>query len=299
MTRARYAWALSSLVVMLCALGIGTVQPQLARLQQQGHRDDVLILPPPAHLRALTFGYPTAGADLLWAKLLVEHGLHWEEKRAFPDLPNYIDGILALDPDHPLIYDFVDTLLLFVPNGATEADARLARTYLERGTQRHPYDPHVWLRYGEFVAFLGPSFIKDQSVADQWRKDGALALGHAVELGADADHALAATTILSKAGERKATIAYLQRAYALTDNPETRRQLRLKLQKLEASNASLATEAAVETVEREWQLRFPFFSRGGTLLLGPHRDPAACAGPRSYGLKECPRDWSSAVGEAP
>ncbi len=290
-----WASALLVLAVLLCASAIGIVQPRLANVQKHVKRDDILVLPPPEQLRAMTFGYRTVGADLFWAKLLIEHGLHWDERRAFPDMPTYIDAILALDPDHPIIYDFVDTLLLFVPNGATEDDARLARSYLERGTKQRPSDPNIWLRYGEYVAFLGPSFIKDPAVADQWRKDGAFALAHAVELGADPDRALAATSMLSKAGERKATIRYLRRAYALTDNPETRRQIRLKLEKLNATIESEDAEAAVEAVEYEWRFRYPFVSRSATLLLGPHRDPAACAGPSAEGQKGCPRDWTSAA----
>ncbi|MDF2697986.1 MAG: hypothetical protein K0S65_6369 [Labilithrix sp.] len=292
----RMQWLLGILLILVCASGIGIVQPSLAtRFKEHARRDDFLALPPPAQLRAMTVGYRTASADLLWAKLVVEHGLHWEERRAFPDMPTYIDGILALDPDHPMLYDFVDTLLLFTPKGGAEADARMARSYFERGTREHPFDARIWLRYGEFLAYLAPSFLKDPNEADAWRRDGALAIVRAVDLGADADRGLAAASILTKAGDLKANIAHLQRMYALTDDPDTRLQIRAKLEKLKAT---VEAEAPMSVVEDQWRTRFPFVSRGSALLLGPYRDPAACAGPSSSRSRGCPRDWSNAVGEA-
>jgi hypothetical protein len=284
----------SVLAALLCAAGIRLVQPKLAASATAAKREDVLVLPPPEQLRAMTFGYRMAAADLLWGKLIVEHGLHWQEHRAFPEIPDYIDAIIALEPDHPLLYQFVDTLLLFTPTGGTAEDARRARAYLERGTRERPYDPERWLHYGQFVAFLGPSFLQDQKERDEWRRDGALAIAHAVELGAEADRSLAAVNILAKAGEKQAAIRHIQRAYALADDEETRRQLRIKLEKLQATHDA---EAALSRVEGEWRARYPFVSRNAALLLGPYRSPAECAGAQSYRDPKCPHDWSAATGE--
>jgi tetratricopeptide (TPR) repeat protein len=282
------------LVALACAALIGLVQPKLAASVKDAKRDEILALPPPEQLRALVFGYRTAAADLLWAKLVVEHGIHWQDKRPFPDLPRYIDAIIALQPDHPMIYEFVDTLMLFKPEGATVEDARLVRAYLERGTRERPYDPETWLRYGQYLAYLSPSFLKDQAEIDAWKRDGALAVLHAVELGADADRSLAALSILRKLGERTAAIRHIQRAYALADDEETRRQLRIKIQQLEATYDA---EEAVSRVEHTWRTQYPFVSRGIALLIGPHRPPAECAGPQSYREPRCPHDWSAVTGE--
>ncbi len=275
------------------ALVITVVQPTLAGdVHKVKQRDDVFLLPPPDQLRAVTLGYKNVGADLLWAKLIVEYGIHWQEKRAFPDVTRYLDGILALEPDFPVLYDFVDTVMMFTPKGAGPEEARITRKYLERGTRERPYDGKVWLRYGQFIAFLAPSFLKDKAEIAEWRKDGAAAIAHAVELGADADRSLAASTILSSSGEAKTAIEHLQRVYALTDDPEVRRQILYKLQKLQASTDA---ELAVSTVEREWRTNFGFLSRGQALLVGPMRPPAECAGPASYDDARCPRDWASLV----
>lgn len=277
----------------VAALLVTTVQPTLAAdVHKVKQRDDVFLLPPPAQLRAATLGYTNAGADALWAKLIVEYGMHWQEKRPFPDVTRYIDGILALEPDMPVLYQFVDTILVFTPVGAGPEQARIARSYLERGTRERPYDGEMWMHYGQFIAFLAPSFLTDKEEIERWRKEGAAAIAHAVELGASADRSLAASTILSKAGEAKAAAEHLQRVYALTDDPETRRQILYKLQKLQASTDA---ELAVSTVEREWRTHFGFLSRGQALLVGPSRPAAECAGPASYDDARCPRDWAALV----
>ncbi len=282
-------------VAMVAALGIAVLQPRLASdAKTVKQRDDVFVLPPPAQLRVMTLGYKSPTADLLWAKLLVEWGLHNQEKRPFPDVTRYLDGILAVEPDFPTLYEFVDTILVYGPTPGTPEDARAARRYLERGTRERPYDHSVWLHYGQFLAFLAPSFLDDKDEVDRWRKDGAFALMRAVELGGDPDRSLSASTILTAAGEKKAVIRHLQRAYAVADDPETRRQIAIKLQRLEASSDA---ETAVSIVDHEWRAKYGFFSRSAALLVGPSRSPVACAGPASYERKACPRDWSMAIGE--
>lgn len=284
-------------LVLVCAAGIGWLQPRLTRsLKGVREIDDVSRVPPPKHIRAMTFGYHAAAADLLWASMIVEHGIRFVEKRPFHGIAQYLDGILALEPDYQLLYQFVDTLLVYKPGEVgTAEDARLARAYLERGTLARPYDPDIWLRYGQFIAFLGPSFLTDEDEIEAWRRDGAFAMARAVELGAHPDRSLAATSLLSKAGEKRAAVAALKRHYALADDPDTRHQILLKLQHLEGS---IEIESVVGAVEHEWRKRAPFLSRSAALLIGPHRDPAACAGHDAHADPRCPADWSAVVRSA-
>ena len=280
--------------VLLCAIGIGTLQPRLAHdIFKLKERDDVVLLPPPDRLRSLTFGYRAVAADLLWVKLIVESGIHTQERRAFPEMPRYIDAIIAVEPDHQPLYVFVDALLLLTSVKTTEKEARIARAYLERGTRERPYDAELWLHYGQFLAFLGPSWLTDEKEIEAWRRDGALAMLKAVELGADPGRSLAAVTLLRNAGETKAAVAYLQNAYAIADDDETRLQIMLRFQQLGVS--VMDNDTARNTVDTEWQVHYPFVSRGTTLLIGPRRSPVLCAGPGSWSKKACPRDWSSAI----
>jgi len=158
-------------------VGVHRLQPVLAlETHAVKETDDVYLFPPPSELRAATLGYIAASTDILWAKLLVEHGTHWAEHRPFPDLNRYLDAINNLDPTFVPFYEFVDTLLCFRPPRGDAEDARAARVYLERGIKVLPYDPEVWLHYGQFIGFLAPSFLTDDVERQAWRHDGAVAL---------------------------------------------------------------------------------------------------------------------------
>jgi hypothetical protein len=278
--------------------GVARTQPWLAKATHSiREQSDVYPFPPPAQLHAATLGWDAAAADLLWSKLLVEYGTHWSEHRDFTDAPNYIDAMLELVPGYEPFYRYVDTMLVYRPLVGTEADARKARAYFERGTRERPQDSALWLRYGEFLAYLAPSFLHDEAERDQWRRDGAAAVSHAVELGADADRAISAAALLTRTGQSDAAIHSLESAYAFTEHPSmlaAHEAIGRKLQGLNASRALEAERAAKRAVDTRWQRELPFLTRDQYLLLGPTLDAARCAGLAASHHTECTREWSDA-----
>jgi len=296
--RPRGVGGVGAVVLLLVAFvsGVARLQPRLAReTAEVKAREDVYLFPPPAELRAATFGYVAAATDLLWAKLLVEYGVHWSEHRPFPDLNRYIDALQALDPRFKTLYEYVDSMLVFRPVHGTEEDARAARAYFERGLTEMPYDPDVWVHYGQFIAFLAPSFLTSDAERNKWREEGAAALLHASDLGADVDKTLVGSTMMSRRfGEKDAAIRALTRAYAMTDDESVRAEISAKLEILQAGRQRDAAETVVQTIENEWRRQYPFLTRGEFLMLGPVTDPAACAGP-SEGRRECATSWDDAV----
>jgi hypothetical protein len=286
-----------ALLLLGTALGVARLQPRLAATTAAIKlREDVYLAPPPAELRAATLGYIAAATDLLWAKLLVEYGIHWAEHRSFPDLSHYLDALLALDPKYKPFYEYVDTILVYRPVHGTEDDARAARTYLEQGIAALPYDPDVWVHYGQFIAFLAPSFLSSETERDRWRQEGAMALTHAVELGADINMTLSATTMLGRRyGERDAAIRALTRAYALTEDDAIRAEIAAKLEILQGSQERDQAEQVIQSIEAQWRRDLPFMPRGEYLLLGPIDDPAACAGPPSATRPQCATSWDEAL----
>ena len=289
--------------------GIGIVQPRLARIVHEvKERDDVTPLPPPAELRLAVLGWNDAAVDLLWADLLVQHGMHWSEHRDFTQVPRYLDSILALDPKYRPLYHYVDTLLAYRPIAGTEADARLARAYLQRGTVELPEDARIWQRYGEFMAFLGPSFLADRTERAAWKRDGAAAIGHAVELGADADGALEAASLLTGAGPAamQELTHYLEHAYAFTDHPmmqQLHEQIGLKLQQMQQTVVRDAADRAIRAVDSRHAVELPYVSRERYLVLGPIVDVARCAGPAASddGANggPCARSWNDLLPAPP
>jgi hypothetical protein len=292
--RGRLGETIALAAIVIGAIALVVIQPRLAApLAGVKSRDDVSALPPPKQLRIMALGYKQSTVDLLWAKLIVEWGLAHSERRAFPDLRRYVDAIIEIEPDFPTIYTFVDTLLVYGPTPGTADDARDARKYLKHGTETRKYDPDVWLHYGQFCAFLAPSFLKDKAEIDEFRKEGAFALMRYVELGGDPDRSLSANTILKKSGgEKTARREALRRAVALSDDPDTRRNLLFQLAQLEDTPGG---EEDVEVFEREWRRRFPFLTRSAVLLIGPGRVQQACVGAGSFDEKRCPRDWTTFI----
>jgi hypothetical protein len=110
-------------------------------------------------------------------------------------------------------------MLVYRPMQGTQSDSRAARKYLEMGIHEYPDDAEMWLRYGQFLAYTGTSFLNDPKEQEQWREDGARAMEHAVELGASPDRALTAANIFTKAGQIEVALESLKRAYAFTEHP--------------------------------------------------------------------------------
>jgi hypothetical protein len=290
------------LASLMAAIGVARTQPRLAAIAHEvRERDDLYALPPPAQLHAATLGWDAAAVDLLWAKLLVEYGIHWSEHREFKDVPRYVDAILELEPTYAPMYRFVDTMLAYRPLQGTEDDVRLARGYLERGTRVRADDARIWMQYGQFLAFIGPSFLHDAREKDDWRKVGAEAIGHAAELGADAGRAVAAASMLTRAGATQAAIGYLEHAYAFTEHPsmtEIHEAIGRKLVELEAGARLSSADAAARAIDARWRREIPFLSRDRYLLLGPMTEPARCAGIAGSDDPECARTWDALIGDS-
>lgn len=289
---------LAALVLAASVAGVGVLQPKLARtLHETKMAEDVYLFPPPDELRAMTLGYRAAATDLIWAKLLVEYGMHWQEKRSFPDLDRYLDAILALEPDYQPLYLIVDTLLVYRPMKGTEADARHARELLERGTRERPDDYKVWRHYGEFVAYLAPSWLESNEERDVWRREGALAIMHAIQLGSETSGALAAASVLSRTHELRAkAVDELRHAYVLSDDPGERAEIAAQIARLESDRpgelpSPEAAQIDMTYIDNRWRREAPFLDRGTFLLVGPARDALRCAGRAHVDQPECALEW--------
>jgi hypothetical protein len=292
------AGLVAALTAAASLAGIVGFQPALARDATLARsKADIFLLPPPRELKAMSLGYRSALCDLLWAKLLVEYGRHWSEKRTLQheDLVRFLDGIIALDDDFPPIYKYVDTLLVYRPPKGELRDARAARAYLARGTESHPRDPAIWLHYGEFVSYLGPAWLETEGERDQWRREGALAIVRAVELGAKSDRTLGAAALLSRTGERDAARRALERAYAVAESDEARSDIQRQLESLHATESVEERERRRLLVERRRRRAMPFVSPTMFLLLGPPRPALACFGPGSSARPPCASDWPAAL----
>src|SRR4051812_14264963 len=87
--------------VCLLAAAIRWTRLQAFADHQQAQRyEDVYYLPPAEWLPAMSLGYTSALADLLWCRTLIYFGEEIGARGAVRHLFQYTDAVLALDPDY-------------------------------------------------------------------------------------------------------------------------------------------------------------------------------------------------------
>jgi hypothetical protein len=288
------------LVIALCIFVTAKLRASLAeRFHQLRVTNDVYALPSPKQVVALSLGYRSALADLIWGNVLVSYGLHFQEKRNFEFIGNYLDTINALDPKYEAPYRFADTLLTLQPVGAPpEENYEKAREILLRGMRELPNSPELWSTAGQFLAYIAPGVIKDEKRKQQWRLEGAHAMARACEISESSSnipyHCIVAAGILNKAGSRDAQIQMLSRVLAVNDDPYIQDLARSQLAQLKGELQSDIAPRRNEYFSKAWKNDLSYVSKDTLLVLGPKLDSAACSGLAAALHDDCVvtwRDW--------
>ncbi len=257
-----------------------------------GH--DSYTLPPPQQAVVASLGYRSAFADLIFARVLVQYGLHFQEKRLFEFVGNYLDTINALDPKFRAPYYLADTLLTLQPKPPPQANFTKARQIIERGMDELPHDSRLWIQGGQFIAYLGPARFQDAETKREWRLAGARRLARACELISDDDidphHCITAAGLLSRAGEIEATVRFLERVLVVSDNEEIHELARALLEQHAGERDRTEWESRMDAFQRSWRHDLRFVSKHLLLVLGPPFDPAPCAGALAS-TRECAPTW--------
>jgi hypothetical protein len=285
------------LPIALIVLAIGTLYPLRLALNVKFAlttvKHDVYPLPPPQQTVALSLGYRAALADVIFAHVLVSYGLHFQEKRRFEFVGNYLDAINELDPTFEQPYRLADTLLTLQVKSVGPENYRKARAILERGMKQFPFDPTLWDSAGQFLAYLGPAGIKDPAEQDEWRLAGGRALAHACEVAGDDEtvpyHCITAAGLLTHAGARPDQRRFLERILTVSDDPAIRALAAGALDR----EARDRVEERYQRFQRAWSSDLPFVTSGAYLSIGPTFDPAACAG-LAAACATSWRDWGAA-----
>jgi tetratricopeptide (TPR) repeat protein len=287
-------------LMVLAAVGVGSVREPLAAIERRvKETSDVYLLPPPEHVAALSLGYRSALADVLWAHVLVSQGFRLVEKRRFENLTRLLDAINELDPTFRDPYLYADALITLQVGATPREEVLKAREILERGVKNRPLDGEVWLALGQFVAYVAPGYLTDEEERKRWRIEGAKMLARAAELsGPDSDigwQAIGGAAILARAGERDAAIRFYERALAVTDDEELKKHIADKLAKELAEKLAEARKRREEELRKLWVRDVPHASRTKLLVLGPPLDAAFCAGGERKDDPRCATSWTDWV----
>jgi tetratricopeptide (TPR) repeat protein len=281
---------------------IQALRPGLAAdVSRAKTRRDVYALPSPTQAKAMSLGYRSALAELIFAHVLVDSGLHLQQKRRFDTLNAYLRTVIELDPKYPTPYRLADTLLTFQAGKPLLKNYSDAKEILVRGMRELPFDQELHLTAGQFMAYLAAPRITELAGADEaarWRLDGARALARSCELiGRNESipyHCITAAKLFEGAGEREAVKTFLQKVLAVNDDENVR-----------ALALGYLGRALGRAEEEEAKLRFgdldnlkksdlPFVSKNRYLLLTPPTDVLSCVGDLSNSRAECATsfaDW--------
>jgi hypothetical protein len=252
-------------------------------------REDSVLLPPPALTRVMSLGYRSALADLIFAHVLVAYGVHFQEKRLFELAPQYLATVVALDAKFREPYRLADTLITLQPQEPPKSAYYAARALQDRGLAEFPYDTELWLISGQFLAYLAaPQLPRPER--DEFRLEAARRLARSCELVSSNEniphHCITAASLFNDAGRLDAARGFLERVLAVTDDPEIEGLAGGYLSTLLGQAERDRAEEHAARLRALWAADLTFISREMLLLLGPHFDPARCAG-RSAPSAEC------------
>jgi hypothetical protein len=281
-----------ALVVVAGAIVNRVRQPLNSVFSATKVRDDVFALPAPGQLVALSLGYRSALADLIFAHVLVSAGIHFQEKRSYEFVGKYIEAVNALDPKFEMPYRMADGLITLQAKPVSADSYRQARRILERGLAEFPFSQALWASAGQFLAYLGPTGgIVDPKELEEWELAGGRALARSCELVGSNElpprQCIGAAGLLTNNGALVASRQFIERMLLLNDDPNVRAFMSALFEKSVGAAERDQLQERRNAFQHAWGADLPFITRGALLSIGPYWDPAACT---AYEAR-CPTSW--------
>jgi hypothetical protein len=284
-------------LLIAAAIGIADFRRSLTILTMQlREKTDVYDLPSPEQVVVMSLGYRSALADLLFAHVLVWHGIHFQERRRLEFAADYLDTVAALDPSFRETYYFGDTLITMQPVKPRHEDYVRARQLLEKGLKARPLDTELWLSAGQYIAYVAAPWLADEKEQAEWRLAGARVLARACELVGSNENipynCIGAAGLFTKAGEREASIEFLERVLAVSDDETIRERALAYLDSALGERAEERLKERSNRLRDAWKADLPFITLTAELVLTPPFSPAACAGLGNR-RADCATSWAA------
>jgi hypothetical protein len=254
---------------------VGLVFAQDAALGRRARfpvSEDILYLPQPSALHALSLGHDELAADLVFVRGLIYFGTQLEQKGEYRWLENYLDTITRLDPRWKTPFRWAGTATIYNGRPITNAAVMMSNHFLERGVQQFPDD---W----ELPFMLGCNYLfelktDDPKQHEEWRRIGGEWIRHsAIVGGAPPWVPLLAATIMRQEGQEEAAVHHLEEVYVSTQDERTRTQVRNVLLSLHAKIDLAREERERKAFEKSWQATLPYASADLFVAIGAPRPP--------------------------
>jgi len=268
----RRLFAVAGLVVA-AVLSAVSHDVALGRRAAMPAESDALYLPRASALHTMTLGHHELGADLVFIRAIIYFGGQFHAKREYRWLENYLDTIVALDPEWRTPYRWAGVATMYDGRTITNESVLASNHFLEKGVKQFPDD---W----ELSFMLGCNYIfelktDDPAQRSRWRLLGADYIQHAALVGGPPWIPLLAATVLNDEGEGPAAIRHLEQVYASTQSASTRQEVRNRLLSLHAKVDFVEAERARAEFEAGWRKTVPYAPADFFAVLGPPMPPIA------------------------
>lgn len=240
-----------------------------ARFPAEG---DLLYLPQPRALKAMSLGHTEALADLVFLRTLIYFGSQVTGARDYRWLDKYLDTIVALDPHFKLPYRWAGVATMYDGRAITNDSVKLSNHFLELGVARFPDD---W----ELPFMLGCNYLfelktEDPSQRAEWDRRGTEYIRRAALLGGSPPWvALLAATMLKREGHEELAIRHLEEVYLTTQDERTRDEVRKRLLGFQAQLNIEKYERARAAFEAARMKDLPYVSPDLFAVIGPRPIP--------------------------
>ncbi len=240
------------------------------RREQLPSDDDVLYLPRPAVLRALSLGHHELAADLVFVRAVVYFGSQMTLRRDFRWLDNYLSTIVELDPQFEKPYRWAAVATMYNGKAITRAAVLASNHFLELGMKAFP---NRW----EYPFMMGCNFLFELHPVDEverarFQRIAADYMQRAALVGGGpAWVPLLAATILRKEGEQDAAIRHLEEVYAATQDETTREEVRRRLMGLRSQVEVARAAADRKRFDDARKQSYPYMPPDLFVLVGEKR----------------------------
>jgi hypothetical protein len=226
------------------AAGRSTDQ-RMARNEIEAARE-LIYLPSPQTARLMAFGFEQLSADWYWVRALQYFVEPAQELNEYRNLGDFLDVVVGVDPNFHYAYKFAGISIPYDTGRYTFANTDRAIDFLERGIARFPDDWQMRLYLGFYLL----NFRQDTAAAaEQFSKAAPIP-------GAPAYLKGFAAKLLALSGEVDRGKVFTEQMLALTDDPDERDRLRMRLREIEAERGLREVEAAAQRF-RDQEGRWP------------------------------------------
>lgn len=199
---------------------------------------EVLYLPNGDGLRAMSFGYQNALANLLWFNTISYFGKHYASDQNYKWLAHMCDLVTTLDPKAQHVYEFGAVMLAWEVNAPAESIKLLDKAIANV--------PEYW-RFPYLRGFTRMYFIGDQSGAAHDFK-----LAATLPEAPPAVASLAAKNLAASRNDPKAAVEFLSGMLASTTDASSRNAILARLKEAQLEVDLRALEQAVELYRQRY-----------------------------------------------